>query len=75
MLTKCIHFRGDAHPVVTGFSGQDFCGFETLAEAEDHMDIKGVKNYKLQYQSPVKGQPAYYAVANGRGPGIQEYYQ
>lgn len=45
------------------------------------MDIKGVKNYNYNIKygagktSPVKGQPAYYAVANGREPDIQEYYQ
>ncbi len=78
--TADIDFRGDAHPVVTGFSGSGLSGFETLAEAEDYMDSKGVAFYKYDIKygagktSPIKGEEAYYAVANGRTPGIQGYY-
>ena len=56
-------------------------GFETLAEAEDYMDGKGVTlyNYDIKHgagkTSPIDGETAYYAVANGRRPGIQSYYQ
>ena len=55
-------------------------GFVTLAEAETYMKAKGVEDYNSQIKSgagitiPEKGRTAYYAVANGRNPGIQEYY-
>ena len=45
------------------------------------MDGKGVTlyNYDIQYgagkTNPIDGETAYYAVANGRRPGIQSYYQ
>lgn len=61
---------------MTGFSKPDFRGFETLAEAEDYMDGKGVTlyNYDIKYgagkTNPVNGKTAYYAVANARRSGI-----
>jgi len=73
-------FRGDAHPLVTGFRNPDFCGFKTLAEAEAYMEDHGVEDYKYEIKqgagetTPEKNQTAYYAVANGRTPGIREYY-
>ena len=79
-LTVGTDFRGDAHPLVNGFSNPEFHGFETLAEAEDYMDSEGVTFYQYQIKygagntSPTKGEKAYYAVANGRTPGIQELY-
>jgi len=66
---------------VTGFSKPDVRKCETLADAEDYMDSKGVTlyNYDIKYgagkTNPINGQTAYYAVANGRRPGIQSYYQ
>ena len=80
VLIDGIDFRGDAHPLMTGFSNLDFHGFETLAEAEDYMDGKGVTlyNYDIKYSAgktnSVNGKTAYCAVANGRRPGIQLYY-
>lgn len=80
-LTDGIDLRGDVHPVVNGFSGADFQGFKTLADAEEHMTYKGVTFYEYNIKhgagntKPRKNQKAYYAVANGRTPGIQEYYQ
>lgn len=73
-------FRGDVHPLITGFLNPGFCGFATLAEAEAYMKEKGVKDYKYEIKpgagdtTPEIGQKAYYAVANGREPGIREYY-
>jgi len=67
--------------LVTGFSKPDFLGCKTLADAEDYMDREGVTlyNYDIKYgagkTNPIDGQTAYYAVANGRRPGIRPYYQ
>lgn len=42
---------------------------------------KGIEDYNLdiasKYEStrPVKGTPAYYAVAHGKRPGIYKYYE
>ena len=75
-----IDCRGNIHPLVTGFSKPEFHGFETLAAAEDYIDNKGVAfyNYNIKYgtrkTNPVKGQTAYYAVANSRIPEIRLYY-
>jgi viroplasmin and RNaseH domain-containing protein len=74
--------RGDAHPLVTGFRSPKppFKGFVTLAEAEAYMADKGIQNYEYKIKAgagettPQKGQIAYYAVANGRNPGIHTYY-
>jgi len=47
---------------VTGFSKPDVRGYETLADAEDYMDSKGVTlyNYDIKYgagkTNPIKGQ-------------------
>ena len=44
------------------------------------MAEKGIETYKYSIKdgagetTPQKGQMAYYAVANGRNPGIQTYY-
>jgi hypothetical protein len=44
------------------------------------MAEKGVENYKYAIKygagetTPHRGQMGYYAVANGRNPGIQTYY-
>lgn len=81
VLLDGIDFRGDAHPLVTGFSKPNFRGLETLADAEDYMDGKGVMlyNYDIKYgagkSNLIDGKTAYYAVVNGRRPGIQSYYQ
>lgn len=66
--------------MVTSFSKPIFHGFETLSEAEKYMDSKGVEfyEYNIKYgagtTNPTKSSKAYYAVANGRNPGIKEYY-
>ena len=65
---------------MTGFAKPDFHEFETPAETKDYMDGKGVTLYiyDIKYgagkTSPVSGMTAYYAVMNGRKPGIQSYY-
>jgi viroplasmin and RNaseH domain-containing protein len=57
-----------------------FQGFVTLAEAEAYIAEKGVENYEYKIKDSAreitlqKGQMAYYAVANGRNPGIKTYY-
>ena len=66
--------------MVTGFANAIFHGFVTLDEAEAYMAQKGVERYEYNIKqgagetTPQKGQMAYYAVANGRNPGIQTYY-
>ncbi|KAH6678600.1 hypothetical protein B0J14DRAFT_583093 [Halenospora varia] len=73
---------GDAHPLVTRFKSPKppFKGFVTLVEAEAYMVEEKVENYEYKIKddagetTPHKGQTAYYAVANGRNPGIQTYY-
>ena len=84
LLTKNYSIRGDAHPLVTGFKFKSpkppFQGFVTLAAAEAYMAEMGVENYEYKIKdgagetTPHKGQMAYYAVANGRNPGVQTYY-
>jgi len=65
---------------VTGYSGALFQGFETLEEAQAYMVKEGVEQYKQEIKegagmtTSTRGQKAYYAVANGRHPGVQEYY-
>ena len=65
---------------MTGFSKPDSRGFETLADAEDYKDGKGVMlyNYDIRYNAektnPIDDKTAYYTVANGRRPGVQLYY-
>ncbi len=66
--------------MVIGFKNSIFHGFVTLAKAEAYMKKNGVTDYKYDIKqgagetTPEKGQTAYYAVANGRTPGIQRYY-
>jgi viroplasmin and RNaseH domain-containing protein len=72
--------RGDVHPLVNGFPQALFAGFLTLEEAQEHMQEHKVEQYKYVIKegagttSPIKGRDAYYAVANGRKPGIYQYY-
>ena len=55
-------------------------GFVTLAKAETHMRDQRVENFGRKLKqvagttTPQKGETAYYAVANGRKPGIKKYY-
>jgi len=52
----------------------------TLEEAQEYMQEHKVEQYKYVIKegagttSPIKGRDAYYAVANGRKPGIYQYY-
>ena len=80
-LIKHHHwFRGDAHPLITGFPSSISKYFKTLADAEGYMKAQGVKQYSLVIKegagetTPEKNQAAYYAVAHGRTPGIRRYY-
>jgi viroplasmin and RNaseH domain-containing protein len=67
--------------LVTGYKSSTpfYKSFVTLAEAEAYMAAR-VKNYEYKIKdgagetTPQKGQMAYYAVANGRNPGIRTYY-
>jgi viroplasmin and RNaseH domain-containing protein len=80
LLIKYHYTRGDAHPLITGFSEPIFHGFVILREAEVYMAEMGVEKYERIIKDgtgetiPRKGQMAYYAVANGRNPGIQTNY-
>ncbi|BCS00025.1 RNase H1/viroplasmin domain-containing protein [Aspergillus luchuensis] len=70
---------GDAHPRVTGCRS-DHEAFENLLEAQNFMEKNGVKQPKLVIKegagetTPLLGKEAFYAVANGRNPGIYPYY-
>jgi viroplasmin and RNaseH domain-containing protein len=68
--------------LVTGFKSPKppYEDFVTLAEAEAYMVEEKVDNYGCKIKdgagetTPQKGQKAYYAVANGRSPGILTSY-
>ncbi|RDW84780.1 hypothetical protein BP6252_02370 [Coleophoma cylindrospora] len=70
---------GHAHPLVTGYRNAQFQGFTTVAEAEMYLARREVKEY-IRMIRPAsttsfrRGEKAYYAVANGRSPGVHEYY-
>lgn len=73
--------RGDAHPLITGFSNAVHKACETLAEAEKYMKDSGVTSYEYEIKCdpeetiPIRGRTAYYAVANGRTPGVRDHYK
>lgn len=74
---RLIHILlGETHHLVTGFSKADFQGFHTLAEAEKHMERKGVEVYYYSIKhcagmtTPKWDTLAYYEVANGRNSRI-----
>lgn len=80
-LELTIECRARAHVVVTGISYKEapHKGFQALHEAREWMEKQGVKNPKevLQLEQDYKGARAgfcYYAVANGRNPGVTEIY-
>jgi hypothetical protein len=74
------YFRGHVHPLITGFPKAKFRKFGTELEAEAYMQNQGTKEYvkitdgSLGDTTLKEGEKAYYAVANGRSPGIQEFY-
>ncbi len=57
-----------------------FRGFKPLSEADNYMASKGMKfyEYRIKYDAGVttlkEGNKAYYAIANGRTPGVKEYH-
>ncbi|CZR58255.1 uncharacterized protein PAC_08146 [Phialocephala subalpina] len=71
---------GHVHPLVTGFPKAKFRKFSTVLDAKAYMETQGLKEYVeiiegiLGDASLKRGERAYYAVANGRSPGIQEFY-
>ncbi len=79
-LIKRRCFRGDAHPLTIGFRKPDYRACKTLADAEAYMEKHGVEDYKYEIKQGAgettleKKKTAYYAVANSRTLGIQEYY-
>ncbi|KAH8691794.1 hypothetical protein BGW36DRAFT_386330 [Talaromyces proteolyticus] len=70
---------GDAHPRVNGCDA-DHRAFPTLEEARNFMNIRGVIEPKEIFKegegetAPLPGNQAFYAVADGKTPGIYEYY-
>ncbi|KAK2035881.1 hypothetical protein LZ31DRAFT_300355 [Colletotrichum somersetense] len=70
---------GDAHPRVTGCKAE-FKGFSTLQKALDYMKHRGVLSPRRVIKegagesTPDRGSDGYYAVANGRNPGIYQYW-
>lgn len=71
--------RGDAHPRVTGCKSKHK-GFDNLQKAKDYMENNGAKQPKPVIKegagetTPLPGNEAFYAVANGRNLGIYPYY-
>ncbi len=72
--------RGDAHPRVTGCSSEH-AAFFTLEDAREYMKSKGVVESKEVIKdgagetTPQWDSQAFYAIANGKKPGIYEYWQ
>ncbi|KAK4075244.1 hypothetical protein Purlil1_12718 [Purpureocillium lilacinum] len=70
---------GDAHPRVTGCSSKHK-GFHTIEAAKNWMRKHGVKRPNEVIKdgagetTPLPGSRAFYAVANGKKPGITEYW-
>ncbi|RDL37656.1 Uncharacterized protein BP5553_05089 [Venustampulla echinocandica] len=71
---------GHVHPLVTGFPKAKHRKFTTVLEAEAHMKDQRLEEYiKIIEEVPEdmavkQGEKVYYAVANGRSPGIREFY-
>lgn len=71
--------RGDAHPCVTGCASRHK-SFYNLQKAQEYMETNGLKQPRLVIKegagetTPLPGNEAFYAVANGRNPGIHSYY-
>ena len=67
--------RGDAHPRVTGCSNL-FKGVRTLEEACEYMETHGIYHYRKEIKqtaldtTPRNQKDGFYAVANGKNPGI-----
>lgn len=70
--------RGDAHPRVTGCNAK-LKAFCEIDEARAYLKEKKVMEPKVILKdgagetTPLPGSKAFYAVANGRKPGIYEY--
>lgn len=70
--------RGDAHPRVTGCNAK-LKAFYEIDEARAYLKEKKVMEPKVILKdgagetTPLPGSKAFYAVANGRKPGIYEY--
>ena len=73
--------RGVAQPLVDGYKNNNYKGFETLPEAREWMDGQGhsgcpvLRGYEEGARAPAKGEPHYYAVANGENIGVYERYR
>ena len=69
------------HPLINGFPKAKFRGFKSLDKAKKYMEEEKILSYELRLKGghgatkPERTGPAYYAVANGRNPGIREYYR
>ena len=72
--------RGDAHPRVTGCAAVHK-SFATIEEAREYMKEKEELNWTEIIKdgagstTPRWGSYAFYAVANGRNPGVYKYFQ
>lgn len=72
--------RAKAHIRVTGVSQAVHHSFRTLNEAKAFLHREGHIQYDTDVKSenedtsPRYGRAAYYAVANGRAPGVYRYY-
>lgn len=68
------------HPLGNGFPKAKFKGLKTLDEARKHIKKEGITSHELRLNDghgatkPARPGPAYFAVANGRDPGIRKYH-
>jgi viroplasmin and RNaseH domain-containing protein len=73
--------RSITNALVTGFQGNRHKGFRTYNEAKEYMATYGIETYTeildplpLQGLAQHRSDHSYYAVANGRKPGIYLSY-
>ncbi|CZT11998.1 uncharacterized protein RAG0_15996 [Rhynchosporium agropyri] len=72
---------GITNALVSGYSNNKQRGFSTYKEAASYLQERGHLNYRFfrgsteGERAPRKGEPLWYAVANGGQVGVYEYYQ
>ncbi|PVH67693.1 hypothetical protein DL98DRAFT_443050 [Cadophora sp. DSE1049] len=72
---------GVTNALVSGYSNNKQKGFFTYEEAASFLEGRGHPNYSFfrgsaeGERAPRKGEPLWYAVANGKQVGVYEYYQ
>lgn len=80
-LSETNPVRADAHPRVTGCSAAVFKGFSSLQKALDYMEKRKVFaprrmiRERTEASTPGRKSDGYYAVANGKNPGVYRYWR